>query len=217
VPSGFSNTVSGAAPGFIDLANRNYRLAAGTPCVDAGTNSFAYRDGNGVSGDGTPLFQYVHPLQSEPRVIQGVIDIGAYEFQSGTTDGGAGSGGTAGSAGAAGAGGFGGASGGAGGAAGASGGGGTAGASGSGGSTVGGSSGSLGASGGTAGSRTSTGGSAGAAAKSGDEGGCACQVVDSRIALGRALLAALALGAAWRLRRKRLRSVKSNSARSSFT
>ena len=58
-------------PGFVDLAAGNYHLAAGSPCINAGTNS-AVQPGE-------------TDLDGLPRIIGGVVDMGAYESTNGAT------------------------------------------------------------------------------------------------------------------------------------
>jgi hypothetical protein len=80
-------------PMFVDQANFDYHLTAGSPCVDKGTTP--------GMGDGyalTPTEDYVHPIGVEGRTIVNVIDIGAYEL-GGATDGGVGTGGSTGTGG----------------------------------------------------------------------------------------------------------------------
>jgi hypothetical protein len=58
----------------------DYHLQSGSPAIDAGANP---GQGSGVSL--TPVYQYLHPLCAEGRVVAGnAIDIGAYEFNGGT-------------------------------------------------------------------------------------------------------------------------------------
>lgn len=66
---------AGNAPGFIDAANFDYRLMAGSPAIDAGAPP-------GTDGGQSlaPTFEYVHPVAGMPRPIFGPIDIGAYEW-----------------------------------------------------------------------------------------------------------------------------------------
>ncbi|MBN2703839.1 MAG: PKD domain-containing protein, partial [Pontiellaceae bacterium] len=54
------------APVFVDAAIGDYRLAAGSPCIDAGSNAY-------VVGS--------LDLAGLPRIVGGVVDMGAYEYQ----------------------------------------------------------------------------------------------------------------------------------------
>jgi PKD repeat protein len=65
-----------AAPAFADRPAENYRLAAGSPCIDAGTAA----TGLEVDLDGLP-----RPLAGSPSGSP-VIDVGAYEFASPDVD-----------------------------------------------------------------------------------------------------------------------------------
>jgi hypothetical protein len=62
-------------PNFVNRDAFDYRPTAGTPGINGGT-----APGLGGTFDLTPLYQYVHPTNREPRPLNGVIDIGAYEF-----------------------------------------------------------------------------------------------------------------------------------------
>jgi hypothetical protein len=62
-------------PNFVDPGAFDYRPTAGTPGINGGT-----APGLGGTFDLTPLYQYVHPTNRETRPLNGVIDIGAYEF-----------------------------------------------------------------------------------------------------------------------------------------
>jgi len=57
-------------PAFVDLAGRNLRLQSNSPCIDTGNNSFV------VSAT---------DLDGRPRIAQGTVDMGAYEFQAGAS------------------------------------------------------------------------------------------------------------------------------------
>jgi len=56
-------------PQFVDAAAGNYRLAAGSPCIEAGENAFAIG---------------LRDLDGNPRIVNAVVDMGAYEYQDGT-------------------------------------------------------------------------------------------------------------------------------------
>ncbi len=60
---GEGNTNS--TPEFINRASGNYRLNSLSPCIDSGTNAFAGGDWD---------------LDGNPRIIGGIVDMGAYEF-----------------------------------------------------------------------------------------------------------------------------------------
>ena len=54
-----------SAPLFVDGPNGNYRLAANSPCINAGSNTFV-----SVATD----------LYGHPRILDDIVDMGAYEF-----------------------------------------------------------------------------------------------------------------------------------------
>jgi hypothetical protein len=70
-----ANNYSGATPMFVDVANYDYHLKNGSPCVDMGKDPGM---ANGMSL--TPTMEYVHPAGGEGRVTIGTIDIGAFEL-----------------------------------------------------------------------------------------------------------------------------------------
>jgi len=53
------------APAFVDPANGDYRLAAGSPCIDAGSNAYV---------------AIIVDLGGNARIIGGSVDMGAYEY-----------------------------------------------------------------------------------------------------------------------------------------
>jgi len=58
--------------GFVDAANGDYRLAGGSPCIDAGDNSFVTSETD---------------LGGNVRIVNGTVDIGCYEYGSSLMDG----------------------------------------------------------------------------------------------------------------------------------
>jgi parallel beta-helix repeat protein len=69
-PGGMGNITN--EPMFVDLAATNFQLLASSPCRDTGNNADAPA---GLD------------LDAKPRIVQGYIDMGAYEFQGGTAQG----------------------------------------------------------------------------------------------------------------------------------
>jgi hypothetical protein len=53
-------------PGFVDLANGDFHLQTNSPCINSGNNSYVT---NSTDFDGNT------------RIVSGLVDIGAYEFQ----------------------------------------------------------------------------------------------------------------------------------------
>ncbi|HKP95497.1 MAG TPA: right-handed parallel beta-helix repeat-containing protein [Fibrobacteria bacterium] len=66
--------VASATGGLVNKAAYDYRITAASPAVNKGTAA-------GSAGDFalTPLFEYVHPVSRQARVLKGAIDAGAYE------------------------------------------------------------------------------------------------------------------------------------------
>jgi hypothetical protein len=65
LPAGGTGNITND-PVFIDLAGGNLRLQSSSPCINAGNNGYV----------GTPT-----DLDGNPRIINGTVDMGAYEFQ----------------------------------------------------------------------------------------------------------------------------------------
>jgi hypothetical protein len=62
-PNGNGNFTN--SPFFVDLAGGNFRLQSDSPCIDAGNNGYVTT---------------VTDLDGNPRVSDGIVDVGAYEF-----------------------------------------------------------------------------------------------------------------------------------------
>lgn len=70
-----SNNFVGADPGFVDRAGFDFRLAPGSPAIDAGM-LLGTAEGTRLAAD----WMYVHPASGMPRRPNGRVDLGAYEF-----------------------------------------------------------------------------------------------------------------------------------------
>lgn len=70
-------TVSGTTPSFLNEAAQDFRLASNSAAINAGTNLLA-----DVLPLNNVIRQYVKHRQSEPRPVNGNLDLGAYEFGS---------------------------------------------------------------------------------------------------------------------------------------
>lgn len=70
-------SVQGTSPGFVDLAAQDFRLTATSAAINGGTSL-----NPAVLPTHDVVRQYVKHQQSEARVVNGVFDIGAYEFSS---------------------------------------------------------------------------------------------------------------------------------------
>ncbi len=66
--------ITGSAPGFNDFVNRDYGLAATSPCVD---QAVALADPSVPAY--VPQFEYVEPDSSRPRATAAPQDVGAFE------------------------------------------------------------------------------------------------------------------------------------------
>jgi hypothetical protein len=203
IPPAWTGTISGADPGFVNLAAFDVFPSDQSPLVDMGNGQLSGPPGYvfpaplDAPAFHPPLKSVGLPGSAEARPSINAIDIGAYE--AGMGSGGAGGGGGAGGAGGAG-GGMGGAGGGMGGSGGM--GGGSGGSGGSGG--MGGGAGGSGGSGNGGAGQGGSGGEGGRAPDPGDEGGCGCRAPGSSMAGdGLAVAAGVALLFAMGRRRSR--------------
>jgi hypothetical protein len=64
MPGGTGNITN--SPGFVNLATGDFHLQIGSPCIDAGSNGY-------VSA--------LADLDGNPRIVNGTVDMGAYESQ----------------------------------------------------------------------------------------------------------------------------------------
>jgi hypothetical protein len=71
-----TNTIpgSGNAPGFVNEAGKDFHLAAGSACINAGATTWP------AQASTTAILQPIQPLLYEPRPSDSHIDIGAYEY-----------------------------------------------------------------------------------------------------------------------------------------
>ena len=65
------NCLIGEDPGFVDETNGDYRLAADSPCIDAGGNSYVMEDTD---------------LDGNARIQHYTVDIGCYEYELATPE-----------------------------------------------------------------------------------------------------------------------------------
>lgn len=67
--------ITGASPGFVNEATGDFRLAQGSPCIDAGGALH-----ESALPDNAVTMQYVKDRQGSARPNDGKIDIGAFEY-----------------------------------------------------------------------------------------------------------------------------------------
>jgi hypothetical protein len=73
-PTATSNLQT-SAPAFTDRANFDYHLTSTSPARDKGSSP-----GSAGSYSLTPVYQYVDPAGREARPVNGVLDVGAFEY-----------------------------------------------------------------------------------------------------------------------------------------
>jgi hypothetical protein len=74
-PATNESNLAAVNPGFVNAAGLNYQLTAGSAAIDAGVSPGTL-NGFGL----TPTNEYVAAAKTEPRPVEGPLDIGAYEF-----------------------------------------------------------------------------------------------------------------------------------------
>ncbi len=67
-------TITGSTPRFVDISAQDYRLAVGSPCIDAAAGLHA-----AALPDDDVLLHYVRHQSSEPRPSFPPLDLGAFE------------------------------------------------------------------------------------------------------------------------------------------
>jgi hypothetical protein len=86
IPTGWTGTVFGANPGFVNISTYDVRPAAGSPLINAGNPAPPSPAGHPFINPlfppafHPPLHTLLAPGTASPRPANGVIDIGAYEF-----------------------------------------------------------------------------------------------------------------------------------------
>jgi hypothetical protein len=85
VPATVTATIAGADPGF--AAAGDYHLAAGSPAIGAALASPSFVDGAGMMQSGVPTMQVDAPLGTIARPADGALDVGAFEYGTGSLPG----------------------------------------------------------------------------------------------------------------------------------
>lgn len=78
IPTGFTNTLQGAAPGFVDEIQRNYHLRMSSICWESGMSRPTGEDGEGKSVSTIARFEYQPPLGRVPRIDFAKPSLGAF-------------------------------------------------------------------------------------------------------------------------------------------
>lgn len=63
----------------IDTYDDNLRLKPGSPCINAGDNAVLPLDKLDLDSDGDPNEPIPFDIEGKPRILNGRVDIGAYE------------------------------------------------------------------------------------------------------------------------------------------
>ncbi len=86
LPAGWSGTLTGASPGFVDAAALDLRPAAGSPLLEMGTANptdpagFPFPDPHFPPANEPPLRSVLPGPPAPARLPDGAIDLGAFEF-----------------------------------------------------------------------------------------------------------------------------------------
>jgi hypothetical protein len=75
IPETNESNLEAVNPGFVNATSLDYQLTSGSTAIDAGVNPGSI---NGISL--TPTNEYAAVANTEPRPVEGPLDIGAYEF-----------------------------------------------------------------------------------------------------------------------------------------
>ncbi len=67
--------IVGTAPGFVNLSQQNFRLASGSPCINAGGSL-----NPAVLPTHNVVYEYVKHQSGQARPVHGALDIGAFEY-----------------------------------------------------------------------------------------------------------------------------------------
>ncbi len=68
-----------AKPLFVDSLNGNFNLAKCSPGIDAGNSNFIPADSWDIDGDGDTLEPLPYDYEGNARMVNGIVDMGAYE------------------------------------------------------------------------------------------------------------------------------------------
>jgi predicted outer membrane repeat protein len=81
IEGGFAGTGNiDASPLFLDVANGDLHFSVDSPAIDVADNSALPPDTLDLDGDGNTTEPIPYDLDGHPRVINGVVDMGAYEY-----------------------------------------------------------------------------------------------------------------------------------------
>jgi hypothetical protein len=80
VPETVENSIFGEDPGFVSVPGQDFHPRAGSPLIDAGAPAPTYLNAEQVLENVRPMFEPTRDVSdSIQRVIEGTVDIGAFE------------------------------------------------------------------------------------------------------------------------------------------